>query len=112
VQAWSVDAWTGAVSRTLERSTIAPPADAALIAASRRLDTVRIFSSLFDLTFVETRRNGSSVDVLWTDIRFCGGDLCPLWFGGTFESDGRPREQIVLIGAVRQARPIAMSPPQ
>jgi len=103
VRAWLVDARTGEVHPYIERPTI--PAGAALIDASRHLDTVRRCLSLFEFTFPEIRdREDGTVDVLWTDIRFCRLSQCDLWFGGRFDHTGHPLEQVVLIGTVRQTR--------
>ena len=81
----------------------------ALIQASTRLETVEHLHTLFDLTFAEIRPNAADnrlVDVLWSDIRFCWPADCALWFGGTFDaSTGALREQVVLVGSLRQIRP-------
>lgn len=112
LRAWVVDARTGAARLVVQRPLTPPPSpgDAgqaeALIASSRELETVQHLFGLYDLTFVETQTRGEEVDVQWTDIRFCGPASCALWFGGTFDSSGRPREQFVLIGGIRQARPV------
>lgn len=112
LRAWVVDARTGAARLVVQRPLTPPPSpgDAgkaeALIASSRELETVQHLFGLYELTFVETQTRGEEVDVQWTDIRFCGPASCALWFGGTFESSGRAREQFVLIGGIRQARPV------
>jgi hypothetical protein len=133
LRGWNVDARTGEVTLEVERarpdhedantpaapqqpgnppSRPAPagaPDRASLIAASRDLQTVRHFFTLFELPLVETRPHADEVDVLWTDIRFCWATDCALWFGGTFDAGGRPRSQLVIIGRVRQARPVTES---
>lgn len=109
VRVFEIDAWRGTV-RPLFTRDVAPPTDAGaarLIQASRQLSTVRHLHALFDLTFAEVRPNGDEtlVDVLWSDIRFCWPTGCALWFGGTFErSTGALREQVVLVGTLRQTR--------
>jgi membrane-bound metal-dependent hydrolase YbcI (DUF457 family) len=106
VRVLEVDAWRGTV-RPLFSRDVAPPAGAPLIAASAQLETVRHLHALFDLTFVEIRPHeaGPLVDVLWSDIRFCWPADCALWFGGTFDrSTGALREQVVLVGSLRQTR--------
>ena len=115
VRVFEIDAWRGTV-RPLFSRDIAPPtsADAALIQASAQLPTVRHLHALFDLTFAEIRphqgdadatNDGRLVDVLWSDIRFCWPTGCALWFGGTFDrSTGVVKEQVVLVGSMRQTR--------
>jgi membrane-bound metal-dependent hydrolase YbcI (DUF457 family) len=109
-----VDAWRGTVRLLFERE-LAPRLEPtstsnteALIRASTRLETVQHLHALFDLTFAEVRPTpvDGVVDVLWSDIRFCWPTNCALWFGGTFDSStGSLREQVVLVGTLRQTRP-------
>jgi membrane-bound metal-dependent hydrolase YbcI (DUF457 family) len=116
LRAWAVDARTGNVTLAITRprpdANVSADAGAnasaatSLIFASRDLETVRHFFTLFDLPLVETRPHGDDVDVLWSDIRFCWATDCGLWFGGTFDASGRPRAQVVIIGGVRQMRPL------
>jgi hypothetical protein len=116
LRVFEIDAWHGTV-RPLFSRDVTPRHDdagtAALIQASTQLNTVRHLHVLFDLTFVDIRphrRDGpgtrdSLVDVLWSDIRFCWPADCALWFGGTFDrSTGALREQVVLVGSMRQTR--------
>ena len=116
VRMFEIDAWHGTV-RLLFSRDVTPRHDdagtAALIQASTQLETVRHLHALFDLTFTEIRPHGREnagtkdglVDVLWSDIRFCGPTDCALWFGGTFDSaSGALREQVVLVGSMRQTR--------
>jgi membrane-bound metal-dependent hydrolase YbcI (DUF457 family) len=116
LRVFEIDAWRGTV-RLLFSRAVSPRYDdagtAALIQASTQLPTVRHLHALFDLTFVDIRphaNNGAGtrdglIDVLWSDIRFCWPTGCALWFGGTFEaSTGAPREQVVLVGTMRQTR--------
>jgi membrane-bound metal-dependent hydrolase YbcI (DUF457 family) len=109
VRVFEIDAWRGTMrplfSRELRPRLGAYPEE--LIPASAQLETVRHLHALFDLTFVEFRphHRGSLVDVVWSDIRFCWPGACALWFGGTFDrSTGELREQVVLIGTLRQTR--------
>jgi hypothetical protein len=115
LRVYKVDAWSGDVELLFQREA-RPPANegAALIQASTQLETVRHLHALFDLTFTEIRPHGRDgggtnddqlVDVLWSDIRFCWPTDCALWFGGTFDrSTGALREQVVLVGSLRQTR--------
>ncbi len=110
MRAFQIDVWRGTM-RPLFSREVAPRIDPGtgaevFIQASEQLDTVRHLHALFDLTFVELRipRN-DAVDVLWSDIRFCWPTGCALWFGGTFDrSTGALREQVVLVGSLRQTR--------
>jgi membrane-bound metal-dependent hydrolase YbcI (DUF457 family) len=108
VRVWQVDAGTGRTELYLQRE-LHPHGDndVALIEASTRLDTVRRARGLFEFVFPEviTREDGT-VDVLWSDIRFCRKAACDLRFGGRFDREGRAIEQVVLIGTVRQTRPV------
>jgi membrane-bound metal-dependent hydrolase YbcI (DUF457 family) len=108
LRVFEVDAWRGTVRPLFSRDVPPAPASNNLIRASEQLETVRHLHALFDLTFVEIRPHGADtglVDVLWSDIRFCWPTDCALWFGGTFEaSTGALREQVVLVGSMRQTR--------
>jgi membrane-bound metal-dependent hydrolase YbcI (DUF457 family) len=123
LRVFEVDAWRGTVRPLFSRDVSPVPASASssaeaansLIRASERLETVRHLHTLFDLTFAEIRphrgnadgaaANDVLVDVLWSDIRFCWPTDCALWFGGTFDaSTGALREQVVLVGSLRQTR--------
>jgi membrane-bound metal-dependent hydrolase YbcI (DUF457 family) len=107
VRAWRVNASTGRVEPYIEHilSGALTVDEAALIDASRRLDTVKRALSLFDFTFPDViQRNDGTVDVLWSDISFCRPGACDLRFGGQFDRSGRALEQIVVIGTVRQTR--------
>jgi membrane-bound metal-dependent hydrolase YbcI (DUF457 family) len=110
LRAWEVDAATGRAEIYIERSADAA-ADAnanGLIEASRRLDTVKRALDLFEFVFPEViDRQDGTFDVLWSDIRFCRRAACDLRFGGRFDRDGRAIEQVVLIGTVRQTRPVS-----
>jgi hypothetical protein len=111
LRVYEVDARNGDMELLIQREVMPSTGEgAALIQASRQLETVRHLHELFDLTFVEIRPHqgdaGGLVDVLWSDIRFCWPTDCALWFGGTFESStGALREQVVLVGSLRQTRP-------
>ena len=77
-----------------------------MVAASRSLETVRNFLSVHDLTFaVERAERDGRRAVLWSDIRYCWQTTpatenidCGLWFGGTFDADGRALMQVVQVG--------------
>jgi membrane-bound metal-dependent hydrolase YbcI (DUF457 family) len=107
VRAWLVDTRSGDVSLYVEHKTYVRPETQALIDASRRLDTVRRAIGLFEYVFPEVvDREDGTVDVLWSDIRFCRPSTCDLRFGGRFDRAGRALEQVVLIGTVRQSRSV------
>ena len=93
---------------------------------TRRLSTRRdrstpsgIFSRTHQLGFaVATALENGETRVLWSDIRYCWAGsgvttetddgtpvACALWFGGTFDRDGRPLTQIVRVGQWLQTRP-------
>jgi membrane-bound metal-dependent hydrolase YbcI (DUF457 family) len=109
VRAWRIDAWSGAGDLYVHYPNIAGDRTD-LIDASRQLDTVKHALSLFDFTFPDViDREDGTVDVLWSDIRFCRPTMCDLRFGGRFDRSGRPLEQIVLIGTVRQSRSVSSS---
>lgn len=105
---------------------IAP--DSVLIRASRSFETVRNFLHVHELGFsVELPAADGSVQVLWSDLRFCrtqqdgaapmpdpvltadtpSGPVrlgCALWFGGTFDATGRAVRQLVKVGGRWQMR--------
>ena len=102
---WRVKAFDD--SATLVFSIPVKP-ESPIVAASRSLDTVQNFLLVHSLGFavVETMQDGRA-RVLWSDIRYCWPDTplaCALWFGGTFDRDGRPVTQIVHVGDWVQAR--------
>ena len=93
--------------------------DAPIVEASKSLDTVRNFLATHQLGFaIATTLENGETRVLWSDIRYCTGRsdvstgssdaapvTCALWFGGTFDREGRPLRQIVRVGAWLQTRP-------
>jgi hypothetical protein len=119
LRALEVDAWRGTVRPLFSRPMMPRVGDTntdALMSASATLETVRHLAELHDLTFMEIRPHGRRdgnddagdrlVDVLWSDIRYCGETDCALWFGGTFDRETfKPREQLVIVGSIRQTRP-------
>lgn len=104
VRAWRIDAWSGRGALYLHHpDMVGTRTD--LIEASGELDTVKRARSLFAFTFPDViDRPDGTIDVLWSDIRFCRPAMCDLRFGGRFDGDGRPLEQVVVIGTVRQSR--------
>jgi membrane-bound metal-dependent hydrolase YbcI (DUF457 family) len=110
VRAWLIDVRGGGTVRPyVEHSTRPPDSLRAerLIEDSLELDTVKHALSLFDLTFPDVvDREDGTADVLWSDIRFCRPSMCDLRFGGRFDHAGRALEQLVVIGTVRQTRPV------
>jgi membrane-bound metal-dependent hydrolase YbcI (DUF457 family) len=90
-----------------------------IVEASRSLDTVRNFLQTHQLGFaVATALEDGGTRVLWSDIRYCAAGSkgtseldngthvsCALWFGGTFDRQGRALTQIVRVGEWLQTRP-------
>jgi hypothetical protein len=102
-------------------------AESALVTSSRSLSTVRNFLRVHQLTFaVQLPDPTGGTQVLWSDIRFCWvpqdgaaatpvlasvtasgggtGIACGLWFGGTFDDNGRVVTQRVQVGRWNQNR--------
>jgi membrane-bound metal-dependent hydrolase YbcI (DUF457 family) len=114
-RAFLVDAKTGDVTPYVQHQLDVPlgsPA-ATLVEASRKLDTVNHALELFEFVFPDViPREDGTIDVLWSDIRFCrpiptvGSKGCDLRFGGRFDLSGHALEQVVLIGTVRQSRSV------
>ncbi len=105
---WRADALRGSLEPTLLWTTAG---DAPLTLASRRLDTVRNFLAVHDLTFAVEQPTGEGTEVLWSDIRYCWQEegariSCGLWFGGLYGPDGRPIRQVVKLGEWLQTRPL------
>jgi hypothetical protein len=79
---------------------------------SMQLDTVRNFLGSHAQTFARIGPGGASV--LWSDLRYCHLDgagpadgrapSCAVWFGGEFDSNGRPRALVGRIGPILQRR--------
>jgi membrane-bound metal-dependent hydrolase YbcI (DUF457 family) len=108
-------------------------AESPLVARSRGLGTVDNFLAVHELGFAsELRQADGGTRVLWSDIRYCwrpdaaaaaDPDLepvvtadaaaeparlvCGLWFGGTFDENGRQLKQLVKVGGWWQARAAA-----
>jgi membrane-bound metal-dependent hydrolase YbcI (DUF457 family) len=109
VRAFLVDAKTQTVTPYVDHALMPAVStqDQALIEASRQLDTVKHALSLFDFVFPDVvHHDDGTVDVLWSDIRFCRREMCDLRFGGRFDRSGLPVEQVVQIGTVRQTRAV------
>jgi membrane-bound metal-dependent hydrolase YbcI (DUF457 family) len=107
VRAWRVDAQTARVELYLERAATLPadPTALHLLDASRQLDTTRRALNLFEFAVPELiNRPDGTIEVFWSDIRYCRPSTCDLRFGGRFDRTGRPLEQVILIGTVRQTR--------
>jgi membrane-bound metal-dependent hydrolase YbcI (DUF457 family) len=100
---WRVDALGApALSFSIPLGTDSP-----LVEASRSFDTVQNFLWVHDLGFAVTTPLEQGTQVLWSDIRYCRSRTdCALWFGGTFDRDGRPVRQIVHVGQWQQTRPV------
>jgi len=112
LRAWLVSGWSG--KRSLVLWWPVEPATP-LATASQALDTVRNFRRVHELTFaVERQEHDGQHAVLWSDVRYCrqsipgrGAPECGLWFGGRFDTNGRPVMQIVEVGAWTQTRPVS-----
>jgi membrane-bound metal-dependent hydrolase YbcI (DUF457 family) len=106
LRTWRVDALA---DRATLLHTYPLHADAPIVNASRSLDTVRNLLGTHELGFaVATALENGDTRVLWSDIRYCTAGTpvtCALWFGGTFDREGRPLTQIVRVGAWLQTRP-------
>jgi membrane-bound metal-dependent hydrolase YbcI (DUF457 family) len=126
---WAVR--TGAAPRLLLSWPVV--AESELVTRSRSLDAVRNFLAVHDLGFAaEVAQMDGTTRVLWSDLRYCwrpdsgaaaDPDLarvlttsspagparmaCGLWFGGSFDRDGRPLSQLVKVGGWWQTRPPA-----
>jgi membrane-bound metal-dependent hydrolase YbcI (DUF457 family) len=109
---WRVDA----VGRPALSFSIPLRIESPLVEASRSFHTVQNFLWVHDLGFAVTTPLEQGTQVLWSDIRYCWSlrqgsgqaepDVaCALWFGGTFDRDGRPITQIVRVGRWLQSRP-------
>jgi membrane-bound metal-dependent hydrolase YbcI (DUF457 family) len=82
--------------------------DSSLVEASRSFDTVQNFLWVHDLGFAVSSPLDQGTQVLWSDIRYCSSSTeCALWFGGTFDRDGRPVRQVVRVGQWQQTRPVS-----
>jgi membrane-bound metal-dependent hydrolase YbcI (DUF457 family) len=115
---WRVDARTDSAVLLLTHPL---HDDLPIVEASRSLDTVKNFLHTHQLGFaVATPLQDGGMRVLWSDIRYCaaGADgtteddngrpvSCALWFGGTFDREGRAVTQIVRVGEWLQTRPAA-----
>lgn len=116
---WRVNAFGGA-ARLLFSLPVQP--ESPIVTASRSLGSVQNFLRVHQFGFaVSVPHENGDTRVLWSDIRYCwsGADAalvrtsagsplaCVLWFGGTFDREGRPVTQIVHVGEWRQIRPVA-----
>ncbi len=94
-----------------------PPA----VESSQSLDTVGNFLRVHQFGFaVANPAEEGGTRVLWSDIRYCWPGLdgtqaktrdgspvaCAVWFGGTFDREGRPLTQFVRVGQWLQNRPV------
>jgi membrane-bound metal-dependent hydrolase YbcI (DUF457 family) len=108
-RAWLIDARTGDISPYVHHALDVPFGSQAakFIEASRKLDTVKHALDLFEFAVPDViPREDGTIDVLWSDIRFCRPSACDLRFGGSFDLNGRALEQVVFIGTVRQSRSV------
>ena len=111
---WQVDALR-------ERATLAfavpRGTSAAAPLASRALPTVANLIASHAITIARVREDGGGrYEVLWTDLRYCGGALagsepvCGLWFGGEYDPGGRLVDAIDHVGSLVQRRPVPRAP--
>ena len=120
VRAWTVDGLRARAELRLEWP-VTP--ETPLVTASRSLSTVRNFLRPHALGFAVTvPRSATEHWVLWSDVRYCwttrpgtartdltvstGGTTlgCALWFGGAFDPERNPLQEIVRIGSFTQNR--------
>lgn len=124
VRAWTADGWTGATRlRFDEPARLEAPFARQSHAA---FATVRNFMPVHPYALATYRDNGSGGVVFWSDARFCwnpaergdaqddvphqdmrparGGVRCALWFGGSYDQQGRPHESLVWLGGHLQRR--------
>lgn len=114
LQAWLVDGWRKQASLQLSWPVLD---ESPAVAASRRLDTVRNFLAVHELTFaVEELDASGGRAVWWSDLRYCWkpavGDSridCGLWFGGVFDREERAVRQAVRLGSWTQTRAVPPS---
>ncbi len=107
-----VDGWRG--TRTPAIAWPIVPASP-LVATSRSLDTVNNFLQVHDLPLAIERpaESDGTREISWSDLRYCerpGPSAtieCGLWFGGTFDRDGRALTQVVRVGGWVQTRPVS-----
>jgi membrane-bound metal-dependent hydrolase YbcI (DUF457 family) len=116
---WRVNAFANAATLSF---SVALESESPIVQASKSLDTVKNFLRVHQLGFATTAPTGKGgTRVLWSDIRYCWSGIdaamartssglrvgCALWFGGTFDREGRPLMQIVHVGQWLQSRPVA-----
>jgi membrane-bound metal-dependent hydrolase YbcI (DUF457 family) len=124
LRAWRVDGWTRDARL---RFAHAPASDAPFARQSLTdFATARNFVPVHPFAFASARDNGNGGVVFWSDARFCwtpaeradaqddvphqdvrpahGPLRCALWFGGSYDADGRPHEALVWLGGHLQRR--------
>lgn len=124
VRAWAVDGWTREARLRFEQAqdVEAPFARQSL----SDFATARNFLPTHPFAFATFRDNGNGGVVFWSDARFCwnpqeradaqddvphqdvrpavGPVRCALWFGGSYDANGRPYEALVWLGGHLQRR--------
>lgn len=126
LRAWRVDGVAGNAQLRFEQRAArdTDPARASLA----QFSTARNFLPAHPLAFATARPAGADrlAVVFWSDIRFCwaaseqadaqdgvphqdvrpaiGPVRCALWFGGSYDADGRPYESLVWLGGHLQRR--------
>lgn len=115
VRQWRFDAFEGAPVLVLEHEV---KEESRLEARSRALDAVNNFLRVHELSFATERATAPGrLQVLWSDVRYCGPDLshaggieCGLWVGGEFTTrSGEWVQQQVQLGSWVQSRPTGPS---
>lgn len=124
VRAWMSDGWTGEARLRFEQASAR---DAPFARQSfEDFATARNFAPVHAFAFATSRDNGSGRVVFWSDARFCwnpderadaqadvphqdvrpatGPVRCALWFGGSYDAQGRPSEALVWLGGHLQRR--------
>jgi len=124
IRAWTADGWTGTTRLRFQQPGLldAPFAGQSLAAFA----TVSNFLPVHPYALATYRDNGSGGVVFWSDARFCwnpaergdaqddvphqdvrparGPVRCALWFGGSYDQQGRPHESLVWLGGHLQRR--------
>jgi membrane-bound metal-dependent hydrolase YbcI (DUF457 family) len=125
VRAWTSDGWTGDTRLRFEQASARDTPF-----ARRSIEdfaTARNFEPVHPFAFATARDDGSGRVVFWSDARFCwnhdegpdaqddvphqdvrpaqGRVRCALWFGGSYDAQGRPYEALVWLGGHLQRRP-------
>jgi len=103
VQAWRVNAVTGAVTLDFERQTAS---NVAGLSESTRVPAVQTFLGLAMLPFIRVEHADNRTLLLWSDLRDCSATRCDLSFGASIDPNGKPISEVIRIGPFEQVRPL------